>query len=96
LGHDLAYFVKNKTKGISCHTENEAIWMLKFLIDNIFIEFGGDIFSTDHQHTNDNKWCSCPCRFFLLPCGRVYAKDKMITDKAKAFIGDLKVFCQSS
>ena len=34
--------------------------------------------------------------FYLLPCGRVYAKDKIITDEARAFIGDLKVFCQSS
>ena len=33
--------------------------------------------------------------FYLLSCGRVYANDKIITDKAKAFICYLKVFCQS-
>ena len=44
LGHELSYFVKYKTKGKKCYTENEVISMLEFLIDNIFVEFGGHIF----------------------------------------------------
>jgi hypothetical protein len=43
LGHELAYFVKHEMKRKKCYTENEVVIMLEFLIDNIFVEFEGDI-----------------------------------------------------
>jgi hypothetical protein len=44
LRNELFYFVKHETKSNKCHTENEVISMLEFLIDSISVEFGGHIF----------------------------------------------------
>lgn len=44
LGRDSAYFVKNHTESNKNYTEENVINMLNFLIDNIFVEFGGRIF----------------------------------------------------
>ena len=44
LGRDKAYFVKKHTDSKSKYTEEEVINMLEFLIDNIFVEFGGQVF----------------------------------------------------
>ena len=38
------YFVQEQTKATEKYTENEIIKMLEFLVDNIFVEFGGQIF----------------------------------------------------
>ena len=42
-----------------CHSENEVVSMVEFVIDNIFVEFGG-IFSRNHQHPHQNKLCPSP------------------------------------
>ena len=34
-------FCKHETKDKRCYTENGVIFMLEFLIDDIFVEFGG-------------------------------------------------------
>ena len=39
LGHDQSYFVKHHTDSNNTYTETGIIEMLKFLIDNIFVEF---------------------------------------------------------
>ena len=39
-----AYFVKNTTKAKMKYTEDEIVRMIEFLVDNIFVEFGGKIF----------------------------------------------------
>ena len=44
LGYDSAYFVKNHTESNKKYTEEDIVNMLDFLIDNIFVEFGGRIF----------------------------------------------------
>ena len=38
------YFVQEQTKATEKYTEKEIIKMLEFLVDNIFVEFGGQIF----------------------------------------------------
>jgi hypothetical protein len=38
------YFVKNHTKSNDKYTEDDIIQLLDFLIDNIFVEFGGHVF----------------------------------------------------
>ena len=38
------YFVKDHSDCIQKYTEDDIIKMLNFLIDNIFVEFGGQIF----------------------------------------------------
>lgn len=44
LGHELTYFLKVRNKRQKCYTENEVIYsMLKLLINNIFVEFGGNL-----------------------------------------------------
>ena len=47
LGYDQTFFVKNTTESKSKNTKDDSNKMLDFLIDNIFVEFGGLIF----QHT---------------------------------------------
>ena len=42
--NDTAYFVKEHTDAKNIYTEDDIISMLNFLIDNIFVEFGGIIF----------------------------------------------------
>ena len=45
LGFHKAYFVNSdKQKGKICYTEEQVVSMLEFLIDNIFVEFGGRLF----------------------------------------------------
>ena len=44
LGYNSAYFVKNEPDDKKFYTEEQVISMLEFLIDNIFVEFGGKIF----------------------------------------------------
>jgi len=39
-----AYFVINHTNSKTKYTEDDIVNMINFLIDNIFIEFGGRIF----------------------------------------------------
>jgi len=39
-----AYFVKDHTNSNTKYTEDDIVNMTNFLIDNIFIEFGGRIF----------------------------------------------------
>jgi hypothetical protein len=46
LRRDISYFVKD-------HSDSTTMFinMLEFLIDNIFVFFGGRVFSTDSRHT---------------------------------------------
>ena len=44
LGKDKPYFVKNHTDSNRKYSEEDIVRMLDFLIDNIFVEFGGRIF----------------------------------------------------
>ena len=44
LGREKSYFVKHHTGSDNKYTDSEIIQMLEFLIDNIFVEFGGQIF----------------------------------------------------
>ena len=44
LGHESTYFVQNTTAAKTFFTEEQVISMLEFLIDNIFVTFGGKLF----------------------------------------------------
>ena len=44
LGYKSTYFSKTSQKGKVCYTEKQVCDMLDFLIDNIFVTFGGAIF----------------------------------------------------
>ena len=44
VGYNFTYFVKNTSNAKNKYTENDIIRMLDFLIDNIFVEYGGVIF----------------------------------------------------
>jgi len=45
LGYNSTYFSNKIQKGKTCYSEEQGISMLEFLIDNIFVSFGGAIFS---------------------------------------------------
>ena len=44
LGRDRSYFVKNHSDSAKKFSETDIINMLEFLIDNIFVNFGGHVF----------------------------------------------------
>ena len=44
LGYKHTYFVTNETNAKTYYTDSDIISMLEYLIDNIFVEFGGHIF----------------------------------------------------
>ena len=44
LGYNSTYFSKQIQKGKTCYSEEQVISMLEFLIDNIFVSFGGTLF----------------------------------------------------
>ena len=45
LGRDRSYFVKYHSDSIKKFSESDIINMLEFLIDNIFVVFGGRVFN---------------------------------------------------
>ena len=44
LGYNSKYFSSKVQKGKTCYSEEQVISMLEFLIDNIFVSFGGILF----------------------------------------------------
>ena len=44
VNYNTSYFVKNYTEARQKYTEVEVINMVNFLVDNIFVEFGGYIY----------------------------------------------------
>ena len=44
LGYNSTYFSNKIHKGKTCYSEEQVISMLEFLIDNIFVSFGGTLF----------------------------------------------------
>ena len=44
VGREEAYFVRDDSKSREKYTEEDVIKMLQFLIDNIFVQFGGRMF----------------------------------------------------
>ena len=44
LGYNYTYFSNKIQKGKTCYSEEQVISMLEFLIDNIFVSFGGTRF----------------------------------------------------
>jgi hypothetical protein len=62
----ILFYKKNHTDSTKNLSENHIINMLEFFIDNIFIIFGGSVFSTDSRHTFRYKLSSSSRR--LVPC----------------------------
>jgi hypothetical protein len=44
MGYNSTYFSNKIHKGKTCYSEEQVISMLEFLIDNIFVSFGGTLF----------------------------------------------------
>ena len=44
LGYNSTYFSNKIHKGKTCYSEEQVVSMLEFLIDNIFVSFGGTLF----------------------------------------------------
>jgi hypothetical protein len=44
LGYNSTYFSSKIQKGKACYSEEQVISMLEFLVDNIFVSFGGTLF----------------------------------------------------
>ena len=67
LGRDLSYFVKKKhSDSTNKFTETDIINMLEFLIDNIFVIFGGRVFQQTVGIPIGHKLCSSSRRLVPL------------------------------
>ena len=44
VNHNSTYFVKNHSNAKHKYTEHDIVRMINFLIDNIFVECGGEVF----------------------------------------------------
>ena len=44
IGYHSTYFSNKIQKGKACYSEEQVMSMLEFLIDNIFVSFGGTLF----------------------------------------------------
>jgi len=44
IGRDKSYIVKSHSNSNKKHKQGEIIQMLDFLIDNIFVQYGGRVF----------------------------------------------------
>ena len=62
LGYNSTYFSNKIQKGKTCYSEEQVISMLEFLIDNIFVSFGGILFQQVvgipmgvYQHTDEYR-----------------------------------------
>ena len=72
LGRDISYFVKNKKKQKTKHSdstkkfsETDIINMLDFLIDNIFVFFGGRVFQQTVGIPMGTNWAPLLADLFL-------------------------------
>ena len=50
IGRDKSYFVKNHSKSNKKYTEDEIVQVVDFLIDKIFVQFGGRVFQQTIFH----------------------------------------------
>jgi hypothetical protein len=66
LGYNSTYFSNKIQKGKTCHSEEQVISMLKFLIDNIFVSFGGVTVSAGRRHTIGYELCPSSSRFICI------------------------------
>ena len=51
--------------GDKTYNANPICDMVEFLIDNIFVKFGGHLFSSGHWNSNGYQMCSPPADLFL-------------------------------
>jgi hypothetical protein len=75
-----AYFSNKIHKGKTCYSEEQVISMLEFLIDNIFVSFGGDTVSAGRRHTNGYELCPSSSRFIfiLIRVWKKFCKSRII------------------
>jgi dihydrofolate reductase len=52
LGRNRSYFVQNHSDSTKMFSETDIINILEFLIDNIFVIFGGRVFQQTIDHQN--------------------------------------------
>ena len=61
LGRDSSCFVTGGSRSSTKYSEEDVCRVLEFLIDNIFAQCGGRVFSTNGRHSNGNKLFSFTC-----------------------------------
>ena len=59
LGYNSTYFSNKIQKGKTCYSEEQVISMLEFLIDNIFVSFGGTLFQQVVSIPNCSMGMNC-------------------------------------
>ena len=64
LGREGPYFVKEHSDSKNKYTEDDIINMLEFLVDNIFVVFGGKVFQQIVGIPMGTNLCPSPSRHF--------------------------------
>ena len=62
----LSFDLDKIQKGKTCYSEEQVISMLEFLIDNIFVSFGGGTVPAGRRHTNGYELCPSSSRFIFI------------------------------
>ena len=65
LSYNSTYLSNKIQKGKTCYSEEQVISMLEFLIDTIFVSFGGTA-SAGRRHTNGYELCPSSSRFIFI------------------------------
>ena len=98
LGREGPYFVKDHSDSKSKYTEDDIIYMLEFLVDNIFVVFWGSFC----RHSNGHKLCPSPMRHFFCTqtkrtsyslCSQLERKSKLLSSTSHTDIS--MTYCQS-
>jgi hypothetical protein len=66
LGYNSTYFSNKIQKDKTCYSEEQVISMLEFLIDNIFVSFGGGTVSAGRRHINGYELCPSSSQFIFM------------------------------
>ena len=57
VGRNKSYFTSDPLNGDNKHTANDICKMIEFLVDNICVRSGGQLFQTNGWHSYGNKPC---------------------------------------
>ena len=57
VGRNKSYFTSDPSNGDKKYNANDICKMTEFLVDNIYVRFGGQLFPTNGWHSYGNKPC---------------------------------------
>ena len=84
LGHEGPYFVKERSDSKKQYTEDDIVNMLEFLVDNIFVVFGGKVFQQIVGIPMDTNCAPLLADIFLYSYEMEFIQSLLSTGKKKS------------